>query len=102
MLVRSPWFKDGTHERIFNIFLQHSLPLTDYSRWVDENFQIGEEIAVYQLEALEQLPELAGELLADKAKAEEMIAKGYEKTRKNYTWANCVDQIIGTMEKEKV
>ena len=97
-----PWFKDGTHERIFNIFLQHSLPLTDYSRWVDENFQIGEEIAVYQLEALEQLPELAGELLADKAKAEEMIAKGYEKTRKNYTWANCVDQIIGTMEKEKV
>lgn len=97
-----PWFKAGTHDRIFNILLQHSLPLTDSSSWLDENFQAGEEIAIYDLEELEKLPQLAGELLHNRAKAEEMIARGYEKTSKNFTWVNCVDQIIGTMEKENV
>lgn len=97
-----PWFKAGTHDRIFNILLQHSLPLTDSSSWIDENFRAGEEIAIYDLEKLEKLPEIAGELLNNKTKAEEMIERGYEKVRDNFIWANCVDQIIGTMEKENV
>ena len=33
-----PWFKSGTHDRIFNILLQHSLPLTDSSSWLNENY----------------------------------------------------------------
>lgn len=97
-----PWFKAGTHDRIFNILLQHSLPLTDSSSWIDENFRAGEEIAIYDLERLKELPQIAGELLQNKAKAEEMIERGYQKVRDNFTWANCVDQIIGTMEKENV
>lgn len=32
-----PWFKDGTHDRIFNILLQGSLPLTDKSKWLEDN-----------------------------------------------------------------
>lgn len=80
-----PWFKSGTHDRIFNALLQHSLPLTDSSRWVDENFTNGEDIALYDLEYLEKLPEIVGELLRDTERAERMIQKGYEKTAKNLT-----------------
>lgn len=80
-----PWFKSGTHDRIFNALLQHSLPLTDSSRWVDENFTNGEDIALYDLEHLEKLPEIVGELLRDTERAERMIQKGYEKTAKNLT-----------------
>lgn len=93
-----PWFKAGTHDRIFNILLQHSLPLTDSSSWIDENFKAGEELALYDLNELEKLPELAAGLLDDTERAEAMIERGYEKVRKNFTWVNCVDQIIQTVE----
>ena len=93
-----PWFKSGTHDRIFNALLQHSLPLTDSSRWVDENFTNGEDIALYDLEYLEKLPEIVGELLRDTERAERMIQKGYEKTAKNLTWSNCADWILAAIE----
>ena len=93
-----PWFKSGTHDRIFNALLQHSLPLTDSSRWVDENFTNGEDIALYDLEYLEKLPEIVGELLRDTERAERMSQKGYEKTAKNLTWSNCADWILTAIE----
>ncbi|NBH14546.1 glycosyltransferase family 1 protein [Lachnospiraceae bacterium] len=89
-----PWFKAGTHDRIFNILLQHSLPLTDTSSWIDENYTAGEEIAIYDLKDLERLPQIVQRLLQDERRTEEMIQKGYEKTKRNYTWKNCVDQIL--------
>ncbi|MCI8299952.1 MAG: glycosyltransferase family 1 protein [Lachnospiraceae bacterium] len=89
-----PWFKAGTHDRIFNILLQHSLPLTDTSSWIDEHFAAGEEIAIYDLEHLENLPQIVEGLLNDERRASQMIEKGYEKTKRNYTWKNCVDQIF--------
>lgn len=94
-----PWFKAGTHERLFNSLLQHSLLLTDKSSWIEENFVAGEEIAVYDLEHLEILPEYAAELLSDSRKAEAMIQKGYEKTVENYTWTNCADRILEAVER---
>lgn len=94
-----PWFKAGTHERLFNGLLQHSLVLTDKSSWIEENFVAGEEIAVYDLEQLELLPGYVRELLSNRDRAERMIQKGYEKTIKNYTWTNCVDQILETIER---
>lgn len=93
-----PWFKAGTHDRIFNILLQHSVPLTDTSSWIDENYVDGEDIALYDLEHLEQLTQIAEVLLNDSQRTKEIIRKGYEKTKKKYTWENCVDQILAAVE----
>ena len=71
-----------------------TLPLTDSSRWVDENFTDGVDIALYDLEHLEKLPEMIGGLLRDTERAQEMIRKGYEKTAENLTWSNCADWIL--------
>ena len=89
-----PWFKAGTHDRIFNILLQHSLPFTDTSEWINENYVSGKELVIYDLGNLEALPEQVENLLSDEVRMEAMIQCGYEKTRKNYTWIQCVDQII--------
>ena len=89
-----PWFKAGTHDRIFNTLLQHSLPLTDSSRWITENFIDGEDIALYDLKQLGQLPAITDWLLQNHESAENMIQKGYEKVRRNFTWSNCVDWIL--------
>ena len=93
-----PWFKAGTHDRIFNTLLQHSLPLTDSSRWLAEHFTDGKDIVLYDLDHLERLPEIVPGLLADSLRAEEMIQRGYEKVSREYTWANCADWILKTAE----
>lgn len=92
-----PWFKSGTHDRIFNTFLQHSLPLTDPSSWIEENYVPGEEIAFYHLDHLEELPAITEHFLNAEDVSQDMIEKGYEKTRKHYTWKNCVDQILSAI-----
>ncbi|HCT91883.1 MAG TPA: glycosyltransferase family 1 protein [Lachnospiraceae bacterium] len=93
-----PGFKAGTHDRIFNTLLQHSLPLTDSSTWIDEHFTDGEDIALYDLAALGRLPEIAEGLLMDPSGSEEMIRKGYEKVVDAYTWSDCAGWILQAVD----
>ena len=89
-----PWFKAGTHDRIFNILLQHSLPLTDSSSWIAENFTDGVDIQLYDLKALDRLPHITRQLLSDPVRTWEMIEKGYEKAAEQFTWKQCAEQIL--------
>ncbi len=94
-----PWFKAGTHDRIFNALLKHSVSLTDPSTWLTENFTDGVDIALYDLDHLEQLPGIVHELLVDTAKAEAIIQKGYAKVSRELTWSNCAEWVLETAEK---
>lgn len=94
-----PGFKDGTHDRIFNTLLQHSLPLTDSSKWIDENFTDGEDIRLYDLDHLELLPGIAREMIENTEQAEFIIENGYKKAAENLTWSHCADWILETVEK---
>ena len=58
-----PWFKDGTHDRVFTAMLQHTLSLTDDSGYLRENFTDKKELVFYSLEKREELPELVKKLL---------------------------------------
>lgn len=93
-----PWFKAGTHDRIFNTLLQRSLPLTDSSKWVDAHFTDGEDIALYDLKRLELLPEIASRLLQDTAQAEYIIRNGYKKVLQDLTWSSCADWILTAIQ----
>lgn len=92
-----PWFKSGTHDRIFNTLLQRSVPLTDSSGWIDENFTDGVDIAIYDLKHLEELPDIAGRLLKDTAKAEAIIQNGCEKAQ-GFTWSDYADWFLAAMK----
>lgn len=92
-----PWFKAGTHDRIFNAILQRSVPLTDSSAWLAENFTDGVDIAYYDLKKLDQLPAIVQHLLTDVPYAEAIIQKGYEKVVHNLTWSNCAEWIISVI-----
>lgn len=94
-----PGFKDGTHDRIFNTLLQHSLPLTDSSKWIDENFTDGKDIRIYDLNHLELLPGIAREMIENTEQAESIIENGYKKAAENLTWSHCADWILETVEK---
>lgn len=94
-----PGFKAGTHDRIFNTLLQHSLPLTDSSRWLEGYFADGEDIVFYDLDHLERLPGIVRNLLEEPEKAEKMIQKGYEKVSREFTWSNCADLLWAAMDR---
>lgn len=94
-----PGFKAGTHDRIFNTLLQHSLPLTDSSRWLERYFTDGEDIVFYDLDHLERLPGIVRSLLEEPEKAEKMIQKGYEKVSRELTWSNCADLLLAEVDR---
>lgn len=94
-----PGFKAGTHDRIFNTLLQHSLPLTDPSHWLERYFTDGEDIVFYDLDHLERLPGIVRSLLEEPEKAEKMIQKGYEKVSRELTWSNCVDLLWAAVDR---
>ncbi len=93
-----PWFKAGTHDRIFNTLLQHSVPLTDSSLWLDQNFTDGVDIALYDLKHLERLPDIVRRLLTDTELAERIIQNGYEKVAANLTWSHCTDWLLEALD----
>lgn len=97
-----PWFKEGTHDRIFNTLLQHSVPLTDPSTWIKANFTDGEDIALYDLKHLENLPGIARRLLKDQDYAESIIQKGFEKVKEHFTWSHCAQWLLAAARGEKV
>lgn len=68
-----PWFKAGTHDRIFNALLSGACPVSDKSRWLEEKFKDKEDIAFYDLDELEALPILIKELLQNDTMREEII-----------------------------
>lgn len=94
-----PWFKEGTHDRIFNTMLHHSICLTDSSTWIDSHYENGRDIVLYDLKQLEKLPETARYWLSHPDHACELITNGYEKTLQNYTWINCVNDILGALDR---
>lgn len=89
-----PWFKDGTHDRIFNIFLQGSLALTDGSDWLVENFKDNKDIAYYKLDKLDEIPGIIRYYLDNADEAVEVIRNGIDIVKRKYTWKNIVDQIL--------
>ncbi len=94
-----PWFKAGTHDRIFNTMLRHSVCLTDSSTWIDAHYRDGEDIALYHLEHLDRLPSIAEYWLTHPDESEALLEKACAKTAAHYTWANCVDSLLDALER---
>lgn len=94
-----PWFKEGTHDRIFNTMLRHSICLTDSSTWIDRHYGDGKDIVLYDLKQLDRLPEIADYWLNHPNEAQMLIRNACEKTAQNYTWVNCVDSILESLER---
>ena len=92
-----PWFKEGTHDRIFNTVLRHSICLTDSSTWIDAHYEDGKDIVLYDLNQMEKLPEIADYWLNHPIEAQELLEKAYQKTAQNYTWVNCVDSLLESL-----
>ena len=93
-LTVMPWFKAGSHERIFNSLMHYSCPLTDESSWLLEHFAPDEECAYYSLNRLDQLPHKVCSLLDHPEKMSRIVHNGREKVLEHYTSKQILDSII--------
>lgn len=88
-----PWFKAGSHDRVFNAMLRGSIALTDPSSYFQKHFRDRESIVYYSLNELEKLPEIVHSLLAHPDQAEAIARNGYKKAVA-FNWENYVDELL--------
>ncbi len=93
-----PWFKDGAHDRVFSSILNGAVCVSDKSKYLCEELKEGEGVCYYELEKLNELPRIVGDLLQNKEKRGTMIKNGIEKVRKNHTWETRAKQIVEWIE----
>lgn len=88
-----PWFKDGAHDRIFTAMLNGAVSLTDSSRYLKERFTDGEELRFYELNRLEELPEIVTDMLNHPKEMQAMAERAYKAVKEKDTWAQRADAI---------
>ena len=89
-----PWFKAGTHDRIFNALLHNSCPLSDTSTWLTAHFAEDKECAYYSLEHLEKLPGQITALLENPGRRRSIIENGRTKVLNHYTSRQIAETIL--------
>lgn len=94
VLSTMTWFKDGTHDRVFNGMLQGAVTASDTSLYMKEEFcgaisEGGEdrrEMILFELGEIECLPGQIRELLENPWKAQQIADRGYAKAKAHHTW----------------
>lgn len=89
-----PFFKRGSHERIFTGLACEALVLTTRNPFIEEQFEEGKEILFYDFDQLEKVNDLVNQYLHDDAKRKEAALLGREKVMLNHTWDNRVNHML--------
>lgn len=96
VLSTMTWFKDGTHDRVFNGMLQGAVAVSDTSVYMKEEFcgfrRLDEtderELVLFELKEIAQLPDQINGLLEDDLCAQKIADRGYQKAKEKHTWKN--------------
>lgn len=94
-----PFFKNGTHERIFTGLACESLPITTDNLWIRNNFEHGKDILIYRPYHWNEVDEWVQDYLNHPAKLKEAVARGREKVMKEHTWDVRVQQLFDGFER---
>lgn len=81
-----PWFKRGSHDRIYSSMLNGSVCVTDTSRYLLEQFKDGDMLCFYRLKQLSALPSLVSGLLADHGKMQQIADRARSYAGSRLTW----------------
>lgn len=88
------WFKDGTHDRVFNGLLAGAAVVSDPSDYMREQYEDEKEISYFELNSLGALPELVNDLLCDEEKRKSLSDAGRMKTLAKHTWKNRAEELV--------
>lgn len=90
------WFKDGSHDRVFNGMLSGAVVVSDSSRYMKEQFENHREIEMFELEEIGELPAIVEDLLNDLPRAQKIADAGRKKAMRYHTWEQRASEIERT------
>ena len=90
------WFKDGSHDRVFNGMLAGALVVSDSSRYMKEQFANHREIELFELKEIAGLPGIVEDLLSDLPRAQRIADAGRKKAMQEHTWEQRAQMIEQT------
>lgn len=88
------WHKDGMTERIMEIMMAKTVCLTDESRYLKKNFTQFDDIAMYRLDQLDELPGMIGKLLENKQLQQRIAENAYQRVKREHTWEVRAGQLL--------
>ena len=89
-----PWFKDGMHDRIPATVMNEAVCVTDGSGYINSHFVNDEELVIFDLKEIENLPARIKALLVDEEMAKSIAKKGKKKANAEYSWNKIVEENI--------
>lgn len=95
-----PFFKNGSHERVFYGLAAGALPITTDSLFIKESFKDGEDLKLYTPSRWNEVNDQINALLSDENKREKMVIAGRKKVIAQHTWDNRVETLLKAMPKQ--
>ncbi len=92
------WHKAGMTERIANILLSGAVCVSDETVYLKQYFENDEELVLFSLEHLEELPVKIKRLLEDETLRSRIAAAGYRKAAAEHTWKRRTEQFLELAE----
>lgn len=87
VLSTMPWFKDGSHERVFNAMLCGAVAVSETSRYLEEVLPSDAWISFnLSSESLSELPQRILDFLADERRLQEIASAGQDLAASAHTW----------------
>lgn len=96
-LNSNPFFKDGSHERLFGAAAGRSLLVTTDNLFVREEFKDGEDLLLYQHKQLDGINQKVNHYLSHEEERRKLTDSAFEKAKKSHTWDNRVDLLLEVM-----
>ena len=97
VLSTMTWFKDGTHDRVYNGMLAGAVAVTDTSLYMKENYNYypdnSAELVMFELNETDRLPALIKGLLADTDRMQIIADNGRKRALNTDTWAARADEL---------
>lgn len=89
-----PFFKNGSHERIFTGLMCGSVPLTTDNLYMREIFKENEDLLFYQSSRLDLVNAAVNACLENEKKRCSIAHSGREKVLKGHTWDQRAEQLL--------
>ena len=81
--------------------LQKALVITDKTAYLENNFTDGEDILLFDLNHLQEIPARIKELLTCEEKRKRIADNGFKKALQQHTWKNRVVKILEMIEEDE-
>ncbi len=92
-----PWFKAGSHDRVFTAMGCGTIPVSDRSEYLDSLEGDG-GLVLYSLGELDRLPEKLHYLMEHEEEAEQIAVRAREVFLEKHTWAHRAREVIQYLE----